>query len=127
LNPWYSRRDDVHRPDFLHFDLDPVPGGEWRGMCDAALVIHEALAALGMPSHVKTTGSRGLHVYVPIVRGPIQKTVWTFAKKLAWELAGKRPEPLTAEYRKAKRPPGRVLIDYNQNRWGSTLASVYSV
>jgi bifunctional non-homologous end joining protein LigD len=127
LNPWYSRRDDVHRPDFLHFDLDPAPGAEWKSMCEAALVIHEALGALGMASYVKTTGSRGLHVYVPIVRGPLQKAVWTFAKKLGFELAGKRPDLLTAEYRKAKRPAGRVLVDYNQNRWGSTLASVYSV
>ena len=126
LNPWYSRRDDVDRPDFLHFDLDPAPGAEWAHMCQAALVVHEALAQLGMPSYVKTTGSRGLHVYVPIVRAPLQKAVWTFAKKLAFELAAKRPDLLTAEYRKAKRPAGRVLLDYNQNRWGSTLASVYS-
>jgi bifunctional non-homologous end joining protein LigD len=80
-----------------------------------------------MPSVVKTTGSRGLHVYVPIARGPVQKQVWTFAKALAQELASRNPALMTAEYRVAKRPKGRVLVDYNQNRWGSTLASVYSV
>jgi bifunctional non-homologous end joining protein LigD len=127
LNPWYSRRDDIDRPDFLHFDLDPAPGAEWRQMAEAALVVREALDRLGMPVYAKTTGSRGIHVYVPIVRAPIQKEVWTFAKKLAFELAGQRPDLVTAEYRKAKRPAGRILIDYNQNRWGSTLASVYSV
>jgi len=80
-----------------------------------------------MPSVVKTTGSRGLHVYVPIVRGPAQKQVWTFAKALAHELASRNPTLITGEYRVAKRPRGRVLVDYNQNRWGSTLASIYSV
>jgi bifunctional non-homologous end joining protein LigD len=53
--------------------------------------------------------------------------VWTFAKALAQELAGRHPALITAEYRVAKRPRGRVLVDYNQNRWGSTLASIYSV
>ena len=79
-----------------------------------------------MPSLVKTTGSKGLHVYVPIVRGPVQKQVWTFAKALAQELAARNPALITAEYRREKRPRGRVLVDYNQNRWGSTLASIYS-
>ena len=80
-----------------------------------------------MPSLVKTTGSKGLHVYVPIVRGPVQKQVWTFAKALAQELAVRHPALITAEYRVAKRPRGRVLVDYNQNAWGRTLASIYSV
>ena len=91
------------------------------------MVVHEALDTLKMPSVVKTTGSRGLHVYVPIVRGPVQKQVWTFAKALAQELASRNPALMTAEYRVAKRPKGRVLVDYNQNAWGRTLASVYSV
>jgi bifunctional non-homologous end joining protein LigD len=66
-------------------------------------------------------------VYVPIVRGPDQKQVWTFAKALAGELAARHPRLITAQYSKANRPKGRVLVDYNQNRWGSTLASIYSV
>ena len=74
----------------------------------------------------KTTGSRGIHVYVPIVRGPTQKQVWRFAKELAQYLALKNPKLITAEYRVANRPKGRVLVDYNQNAWGRTLASVYS-
>ena len=75
---------------------------------------------------VKTTGSSGLHVYVAIVRGPTQKQVWRFAKRFAFDLAALRPDLVTAEYRIAKRPPGRVLVDYNQNAWGRTLASAYS-
>src|SRR5258705_7164183 len=73
LNPWYARCDDVHRPDYLHFDLDPVPGAGFDKVRQTALVVHEALEALKIPNFAKTTGSRGVHVYVPIVRGPEQK------------------------------------------------------
>jgi len=127
LNQWYATCDDVDRPDYLHFDLDPGAGATFDRVLETARVVHAALDVLKMPSVVKTTGSKGLHVYVPIVRGPVQKQVWTFAKALAQELALRNPALITAEYRVAKRPRGRVLVDYNQNRWGSTLASVYSV
>jgi bifunctional non-homologous end joining protein LigD len=127
LNQWYARSDDIDRPDYLHFDLDPSPGATFEQVSDTALVVHEALVTLKMPSFVKTTGSKGMHVYVPIVRGPVQKDVWTFAKALAQELAARNPGLMTAEYRVARRPRGRVLVDYNQNAWGRTLASIYSV
>ena len=127
LNQWYARSDDIGRPDYVHFDLDPGVGAAFERVLETALVVHEALDALKMPSVVKTTGSKGLHVYVPIVRGPVQKEVWTFAKALAQELAARHPGLITAEYRVARRPRGRVLVDYNQNAWGRTLASVYSV
>jgi bifunctional non-homologous end joining protein LigD len=130
LNPWYARCDDVERPDYLHFDLDPVEGEPpvpFEKVLETALLVRDALESLGMKPFVKTTGSRGLHVYVVIERGPTQKEVWTVAKALARQLAAQRPDLVTAEYRVAKRPPGRVLVDYNQNAWGRTLASVYSV
>ena len=127
LNQWYARCDDVDRPDYVHFDLDPGDGADWDAVLAAGRFVHEALETLKMRSVVKTTGSRGLHVYVPIVRGPTQKDVWTFAKALSVELARRNRALLTAEYRVASRPRGRVLIDYNQNAWGQTLASIYSV
>jgi bifunctional non-homologous end joining protein LigD len=126
LNPWYARCDDVDRPDFLHFDLDPVPEATFDAVRETALLVRDALQGLGMEPLVKTTGSKGLHVYVGIVRGPTQKDVWRFAKQLAQEMAKLKPALITAEYRIAKRPAGRVLVDYNQNAWGRTLASVYS-
>jgi len=126
LNQWYATCDDVDRPDYLHFDLDPGVGATFDRVRETALIVREALDTLKMPSVVKTTGSKGLHVYVPIVRGPVQKQVWTFAKALAHELASRHPALITAEYRVAKRPRGRVLVDYNQNAWGRTLASIYS-
>ncbi len=127
LNPWYSRCDDVDRPDFLHFDLDPGKGSDFAQVLESALVVRDALDALKLTSYPKTTGSRGIHVYVPIRRGPTQKEVWAFAKALAIELAARNRPLMTAEYRVANRPPKRVLVDYNQNAWGRTLASVYSV
>jgi len=126
LNQWYATCDDVDRPDYLHFDLDPGAGATFSRVIESALIVREALESLKMRPLAKTTGSKGMHVYVPIVRGPEQKQVWLFAKALAQELAARHPALMTAEYRVAKRPHGRVLVDYNQNRWGSTLASVYS-
>jgi len=127
LNPWYARCGDVHRPDYLHFDLDPVAGTSFQRVLETALLVRDALEDLHIPSYAKTTGSRGIHVYVPIARGPDQKQVWSFAKKFSKELEQRHPKVVTAEYRVAKRPKGRVLVDYNQNAWNRTLASVYSV
>ncbi|HEY7165405.1 MAG TPA: non-homologous end-joining DNA ligase [Candidatus Binatia bacterium] len=127
LNQWYARCDDVDRPDYLHFDLDPVKEASWEQVCETASMVHNALTHLKLPSYIKTTGSRGFHIYVPIVRGPNQREVWTVAKKFANALAALRPDLITAEYKVAKRPGRRVLVDYNQNAWGHTLASIYSV
>lgn len=127
LNPWYSRCDDVDRPDFLHFDLDPVAPAPFSRVREVALLIRAALRKLGARCYAKTTGSRGLHLYVPIVRGPLQKEVWRFAKAFSLRIAEAAPELATGVYRIADRPAGRVLVDYNQNAWGRTLASVYSV
>jgi len=127
LNPWYARCDDTDRPDFLHFDLDPTPGATFAQVLETARLVHTALTGLGMEAFAKSTGSKGVHVYVPIVRGPVQKEVWAFAKRFAQALAVQRADLVTAEYRVAKRPRAHVLVDYNQNAWGRTLASVYSV
>src|SRR6476659_2584391 len=127
LNQWYARCDDVDRPDYLHFDLDPVPNASFEKVIEAALCLKTAFDALKMPCYAKTTGSKGIHVYVPIERGPTQKQVWSFAKEFSHALASQAPDLVTAVYVVSKRPKGRVLVDYNQNAWGRTLASIYSV
>lgn len=127
LNQWYARCDDVDRPDYLHFDLDPVPGASFEKVIEAALFLKVALDSLKIPSYPKTTGSKGIHIYVPIQRGPTQKQVWGFAKEFSYAVASQAPKLLTAIYQVSKRPRGRILVDYNQNAWGRTLASVYSV
>jgi bifunctional non-homologous end joining protein LigD len=128
LNQWYARCDDVDRPDYLHFDLDPG-SAPFDAVIETALLLKRALDALSMPAYAKTSGSKGIHVYVPIERGPTQKEVWTVAKAIALQIAiAPRAKSLvTAEYSVAKRPKGRVLLDFNQNQWGRTLASIYSV
>ncbi len=127
LNQWYARCDDVDRPDYLHFDLDPTPGARLKQVLQTACAVRESLDALKIPSYAKTTGSRGIHIYVPIERGPTQKQVWSFAKEFAKAMESQHPDLITAEYKVAKRPEKHVLVDYNQNAWGRTLASVYSV
>src|SRR5687767_11555693 len=127
LNQWYARCDDVDRPDYLHFDLDPTPGASFEKVCEAALFLKLGLDSIKIPSLVKTTGSKGIHLYVPIKRGPTQKQVWKFAKEFAHAVTSQAPKLLTAIYQVSKRPKNRVLVDYNQNAWGRTLASVYSV
>jgi len=126
LNQWYARKDDPDRPDYVHFDLDPGDA-PFAAVRETALILDETLRGLGMPTFAKTSGSKGVHVYVPIKRGPEQEQVWSFAKTVSVEVAKRYPKLMTAVYVRAKRPPGRVLVDYNQNRWGATLASIYSV
>jgi bifunctional non-homologous end joining protein LigD len=127
LNQWYGTCDDPERPDYVHFDLDPGKGATFGQVRETALILRDALETLGLKPLVKTSGSKGLHVYVPIVRGPMQSDVLKFAKALSLELASRHRGLMTSEYRVAKRPAGRVLVDHNQNRPGSTLASIYSV
>ena len=126
LNPWYAICDNADLPDYLHFDLDPTPGATFSQVLETALLVRDALAVMKIVSYAKTSGSRGIHVYIPIVRGPDQKQVWTFAKAFSKELEVRHSRVITAEYRVAKRPAKHVLVDYNQNAWGRTLASVYS-
>jgi bifunctional non-homologous end joining protein LigD len=127
LNQWYATCDDVNRPDYLHFDLDPVPPATFDMVCETAILVRDYLQQRKIHSYPKTTGSRGIHIYIPIVRGPLQKEVWRVAKRVANELAAQHPKLITDVYRVEKRPAGHVLVDYNQNAWGRTLASVYSV
>src|SRR5258705_4639911 len=127
LNQWYARCDDVDRPDYLHFDLDPVPGASFEKVVEAALLLRQGLESLKMPAYAKTTGSKGLHVYVPIERGPTQKQVWGFAKEFSHALAAQAPKLITAVYVVSKKPKGTGVVDYNQNAWGRTLALIYSV
>ena len=127
LNPWYGRCETSDRPEYVHFDLDPFGGASFEAVREAALIVHDALRTLGMTVYPKTSGSKGMHLYVGIKTGPVQHDVWAFAKRVAVELAKGHSDLLTAEYKVAKRPKNRVFIDYGQNRLGATLASIYSV
>ncbi|HEV3090646.1 MAG TPA: hypothetical protein VGX91_04285 [Candidatus Cybelea sp.] len=127
LNPWYSLCEDFNRPLVLHFDLDPTPDTPFSTMREAALIVRDVLAGIGMTPYVKTTGSRGVHVYVAIRKDMTQHEVWEVSKAIGLQIAKAHPDILTAIYRVANRPPRHVLVDYNQNAFGKTLASIYSV
>lgn len=126
LNPWYGRCETPDQPEYLHFDLDPFDA-PFEMVREAALIVNDALKTLGMTVYPKTTGSKGMHLYVAIKHGPKQHEVWAFAKRVAVELAKAHGDILTAAYKVQTRPRNHVLIDYNQNRLGATLASIYSV
>lgn len=126
VHPQYARADRPGEPDVMHFDLDPTPGTSFANVCEAALQVKEALDALRLPSVVKTSGNEGLHVYVPITRGPSQKDVWRVARDVARVLGRRSPSLFTLVYRVASRPRNRVLLDFNQNAEGRTLAAPYA-
>jgi bifunctional non-homologous end joining protein LigD len=127
LHPWYARCSAPTKPDFLVIDLDPVEGTRFEKVRAAALHVKEALDAWSLPAFVKTSGATGLHLFVPIARGPSQREVHTVARDIAIAVAARYPRLFTTEYRIANRPRGTVLLDFNQNSAGHTRAGAYSV
>ena len=125
LNTWYSRVDKLERPDFVLFDLDPSPDVGFPETVQTALLVKEALDALGLESFPKTSGADGIHVLVPIERRHTYDDTREFAEIVAGALATTNRGLVTTEWSKAKRRG--VLIDANQNGEGKTIASVYSV
>jgi DNA polymerase LigD, polymerase domain len=127
IHPWYSRCSATTRPDFLVIDLDPVPGVLFTKVRTAALRVKDALDAWNLPGFVKTSGATGLHLFVPIERGPEQEAVHDVARDIAGAIEAQHPKIFTTEYRVARRPKGRVLLDHNQNSLGHHLAGAYTV
>jgi bifunctional non-homologous end joining protein LigD len=122
---WGSRADDLDKPDWVCFDLDP-DSGLIVDAVRAALKVKQALDALELVSYPKTSGGKGLHVFVPIARGPDTESVTWFAKTLGTRLAAAWPKDLTMEMRIAARK-GRVFLDSFRNAFGQTVVSPYSV
>jgi len=126
MNAWYSRVDKPDRPDFVLFDLDPPEEDDAFALCiRVAHYVHLALDALGLVSYVKTSGSDGIHVVVPIERRSTFEDTYVFAELLSRKLEAEHPGEVTTEWLKKKR--AGVLVDHRQNGWGKTIASVYSV
>jgi DNA ligase D-like protein (predicted polymerase) len=125
LHPHPVRADDLHHPDELRVDLDPVPGVEWPQIRAVARLVHATLDDLGLVGWPKTSGSRGIHVNVRIERR------WTFdevrraALALAREVERRAPPLATSKWWKEERHG--VFLDYNQNAKDRTVASAYSV
>jgi len=125
LNTWYSRIDKPERPDWVLFDLDPSPDVGFPETIQVALLVRQALDMLDLESFVKTSGSEGIHILVPIARRHTYADTREFSAIIAGALARTHRGLVTTEWSKAKRRG--VLIDSNQNGEGKTIASVYSV
>jgi bifunctional non-homologous end joining protein LigD len=125
MNAWSSRADRPQRPDWVIFDLDPAAGVGFPEVVQVALLVRQALDLLGLESFPKTSGSRGMHVLVPIARRHTYEEARELASIVAGALARAHPGLVTTEWARSKRRG--VLVDANQNGAARTTATVYSV
>ena len=126
IHPWLSRIQSLHAEDCAVFDLDPASGASWDQVVAVAGLLKEALDHLGLKGYPKTSGSKGIHVYVPLEPGHDYARVRTFVHSLGQVLATANPGNVTMEGHIPSRA-GKVYIDSRQNRAGATIASAYSV
>lgn len=121
-----ARVGDLNRPDLVVFDLDPPPDGDFATVKRAARTVRDRLADLDLACLLKTTGSKGLHVVVPIRPEHDFDAVRAWARAQAGLLAEAHPEWLTTEVRKARRA-GRLFLDVARNAYGQTAVLPYSL
>ena len=126
MRPWLSRIDALERPYFVVFDRDVLDARYFGRALQVGLVLRDAVAARGLAAYPKTTGGDGIHIYVPIRRGPPFEETRAWALALAESLRAAHPELITTESRIAGREH-LVLIDYAQNGMGKTTVAPYSL
>jgi DNA ligase D len=126
FHPWHTRRADVEKPDELRIDLDPQPGTGFAEAKHVALVVNDVLAELGALGWPKTSGSKGVHVYVRIEPTFGFREVRRAALAFAREVERRVPDQVTTAWWKEERGE-RIFLDYNQNAKDRTIASAYSV
>jgi bifunctional non-homologous end joining protein LigD len=122
---WTSRAPDFYRPDICVFDLDPA-GDDQERLRAAALALRDLLDELGLPSWVKTSGSKGFHIVVPLDGSADFGAVSRFAHRAGALLVSRDPENLTQEFSKADRR-GRIYVDTGRNGYSATFAAAYAV
>ena len=125
VHVWASRASHPQQPDWMVFDLDPT-SGKFADAAKAGLLLKDELDALHLASFPKTSGSRGLHVFVPLRIGPTYDEVLPFAREICERLAAAHPKELTMEIRLNARG-GRVYLDAFRNTFGATVVAPYSV
>jgi bifunctional non-homologous end joining protein LigD len=125
LHPWLSRTTRIHHPDTLIVDLDP-PDGEFGAARRAALRVHALFEELGLVSYAKLTGSKGVHVHVPLNRRTEFDAVRGFAREAMDLLAARHDRELTTEHR-IRRRAGRLYLDVGRNAYGQTAVAPWSV
>jgi bifunctional non-homologous end joining protein LigD len=125
IHTWNSVVEQLERPNRIVFDLDPGPGVEWRRVVEAARLVRARLLALGLESFVKTTGSKGVHVVVPLPSGATWEASSAFARRVAEDIVREAPAAYIARMAKAERA-GKIFIDYLRNVRGATSIAAYS-
>jgi bifunctional non-homologous end joining protein LigD len=123
---WVSRTPDLHHPDVCVFDLDPSKEDEGETLRAAALALRSLLDELGLPSWVKTSGSKGFHIVVPVDGKAHTGQVAGFAHAVGTLLVRRYPDHLTQEFHKVDRG-GRILVDTGRNGYSATFAAAYTV
>jgi DNA ligase D len=126
FHPWHSRRSDTERPDELRIDLDPQPGTDFEDARVVAVLAHELLNELGAVGWPKTSGSRGIHIYLRIFPEHGFTQVRRAALAFARELERRVPDLVTTKWWKEERGE-QIFIDFNQNARDRTIASAYSI
>jgi DNA ligase D len=127
FHPWNSRRADTEKPDEWRIDLDPGPLSDFAQVQRVAGVVHEVLDELGAVGYPKTSGSKGLHVYVRVAPDHGFPDVRRAAHAFAREIERRAPDDVTTEWWKKNRDPHHLFVDYNQNTRDHTIAAAYSV
>ncbi len=125
VHVWSSRAGNEQQPDWMVFDMDPT-SGKFADAAKAGLMLKAELDELGLKSFAKTSGSRGMHVFVPLKPGPTYDEVLPFAKEICEKLAAAHPKELTMEQRIDARGQ-RVYLDPFRNAFGATVVAPYSV
>jgi bifunctional non-homologous end joining protein LigD len=125
-HPWHSTIKHLDKPDYFMLDLDPKEA-PWKNVLDVALVCREILDELGLPAFPKTSGSSGIHIYVPLKPKYDYPKVAAVAFALADEVAKRAPKIATTQRSLAKRQKQQVYVDAMQNARGKTIAAPYSV
>jgi bifunctional non-homologous end joining protein LigD len=123
---WTSRVPKLYQPDLCVFDLDPPDSDGDAAVRAATLAVRDLLAELGLPSFVKTSGSKGFHILIPLDGEADFPAVWRFAHGAGAVLVKRHPDTLTQEFIKADRA-GRIFVDTGRNGGGATFAAVYAV
>lgn len=127
FHPWNSRRFDTELPDEWRIDLDPMPDCPWSRVQRVAGVVHEVLDELGAVGWPKTSGGKGLHVYVRIAPEYGFQDVRRAALAFAREVERRAPADVTTAWWRKDRDPAHLFVDYNQNARDHTIAAAYSV
>ena len=126
IHVWPSRTPNLYNPDICIFDLDPSHDDEPESLRAAALNVRDLLAELGLPSWIKTSGSKGFHIAVPLDGKSEFGTVARFAHAVGTLMVKRYPEKLTQEFHKVDRA-GRILVDTGRNGYSATYAATYTV